>query len=186
MGAKGDSVQGLWRGTAPAVLLTVPYCAVQFVVLKQCKAYLHERGMHNTNLVRASSFVSGAVAGAAATLASYPFDLVRTILAAQGEPRVHRGMVDVASSIVREHGIRGMYSGVGITLMEIMPYAAIQFGSYDLLKTSLKNWQDTNGIDDTRQTQFARQFGAGLLAGMAGKVRAAAAGAVQCALIRCA
>lgn len=34
------------------------------------------------------SFTSGAVAGAAATVASYPFDLLRTTLAAQGEPKV--------------------------------------------------------------------------------------------------
>jgi len=36
----------------------------------------------------AVSFASGAVAGAAATVASYPFDLLRTTLAAQGEPKV--------------------------------------------------------------------------------------------------
>jgi hypothetical protein len=34
------------------------------------------------------SFTSGALAGAAATVASYPFDLLRTTLAAQGEPKV--------------------------------------------------------------------------------------------------
>ena len=34
------------------------------------------------------SFVSGAMAGAAATVASYPFDILRTTLAAQGEPKV--------------------------------------------------------------------------------------------------
>jgi solute carrier family 25 thiamine pyrophosphate transporter 19 len=34
------------------------------------------------------SFASGALAGAAATVASYPFDLLRTTLAAQGEPKV--------------------------------------------------------------------------------------------------
>ena len=34
------------------------------------------------------SFVSGAMAGAAATIASYPFDILRTTLAAQGEPKV--------------------------------------------------------------------------------------------------
>lgn len=33
-------------------------------------------------------YVSGAVAGAAATFVSYPFDLLRTTLAAQGEPKV--------------------------------------------------------------------------------------------------
>ena len=34
------------------------------------------------------SYVSGALAGCAATVGSYPFDLVRTILASQGEPKV--------------------------------------------------------------------------------------------------
>lgn len=34
------------------------------------------------------SYVSGAVAGCAATVGSYPFDLIRTILASQGEPKV--------------------------------------------------------------------------------------------------
>lgn len=34
------------------------------------------------------SFIGGGVAGAGATLASYPFDLLRTVLAAQGEPKV--------------------------------------------------------------------------------------------------
>ena len=34
------------------------------------------------------SYASGAVAGFAATAVSYPFDLLRTTLAAQGEPRV--------------------------------------------------------------------------------------------------
>ncbi|RRT38867.1 hypothetical protein BHE74_00052888 [Ensete ventricosum] len=34
------------------------------------------------------SYFSGALAGCAATIGSYPFDLLRTILASQGEPRV--------------------------------------------------------------------------------------------------
>jgi solute carrier family 25 thiamine pyrophosphate transporter 19 len=34
------------------------------------------------------SFIGGSLAGTAATIAAYPFDLLRTILAAQGEPKV--------------------------------------------------------------------------------------------------
>lgn len=34
------------------------------------------------------SYLSGALAGCAATVGSYPFDLLRTILASQGEPKV--------------------------------------------------------------------------------------------------
>lgn len=32
-----EGVQGLWRGTVPGLLLTVPYTAVQFVALHQVK-----------------------------------------------------------------------------------------------------------------------------------------------------
>lgn len=40
------------------------------------------------NLSPYLSYVSGALAGCAATVGSYPFDLLRTILASQGEPKV--------------------------------------------------------------------------------------------------
>jgi hypothetical protein len=44
-------------------------------------------------------------------------------------------MVDAAQGIVRQQGARGLYRGLGVTLVEIMPYAALQFGLYDLFNT---------------------------------------------------
>jgi solute carrier family 25 thiamine pyrophosphate transporter 19 len=69
------------------MLLTIPYTSVQFVALHQCKQMAAQHGWEGRSSA-AVSFTSGAVAGAAATLASYPFDLLRTTLAAQGEPKV--------------------------------------------------------------------------------------------------
>ncbi|PNX67029.1 mitochondrial thiamine pyrophosphate carrier-like protein, partial [Trifolium pratense] len=43
---------------------------------------------NHTNLSPYLSYVSGAAAGCAATVGSYPFDLLRTILASQGEPKL--------------------------------------------------------------------------------------------------
>jgi solute carrier family 25 thiamine pyrophosphate transporter 19 len=40
-------------------------------------------------------------------------------------------LVFAARGIVREHGVRGLYRGLGVTVLEIMPYAALQFGLYD-------------------------------------------------------
>lgn len=81
-------LQGLWRGTVPGILLTVPYTGVQFVMLQQCKQLAKRQGLTGPKESRLVSFGSGAIAGSAATLASYPFDLLRTTLAAQGEPKV--------------------------------------------------------------------------------------------------
>ena len=36
--------------------------------------------------------------------------------------------------LMRDRGIAGLYAGVGVTLVEIIPASAIQFGSYAMLK----------------------------------------------------
>ncbi|PNG99170.1 Mitochondrial thiamine pyrophosphate carrier, partial [Tetrabaena socialis] len=142
---------GLWRGTVPGLLLTVPYTAVQFVALQQIRQAAADYGLTaNPGTGPLVSLASGALAGAAATVASYPFDLLRTTLAAQGEPkqagtqagasaavvlqlacRVYRNMWEAGRGIVSARGPAGLYGGMGVTLVEIMPYAALQFGLYD-------------------------------------------------------
>lgn len=160
-------MQGLWKGTTPALALVVPYCAVQFAVLNHCKSLASANGLDNTKWGPAISFGGGSIAGAAATAVSYPFDLLRTVLASQGSPPVYRGMVDAATSIVRQRGMRGLFSGLGITLAEIIPYAGIQFGAYDALKVVLGKGP---GEHLSSSNSFAREFAAGFLAGLISKV----------------
>eukprot|EP00878_Enallax_costatus_P026548 GHUV01028494.1.p1 GENE.GHUV01028494.1~~GHUV01028494.1.p1 ORF type:complete len:225 (+),score=70.03 GHUV01028494.1:1129-1803(+) len=46
-------------------------------------------------------------------------------------PQVYRGMTDAARAIYKDQGFTGLYRGLGVTLVEIVPYAALQFGLYD-------------------------------------------------------
>jgi solute carrier family 25 thiamine pyrophosphate transporter 19 len=69
-------------------MLTIPYTAVQFTALQQFHSAAQLAGLTTSRWGPSVSFLSGAGAGACATVASYPFDLLRTTLAAQGEPRV--------------------------------------------------------------------------------------------------
>eukprot|EP00884_Botryococcus_braunii_P003139 jgi/Botrbrau1/12826/Bobra.20_1s0016.1 len=134
-----EGVRGLWRGTVPGLLLTVPYTSVQFAVLQQLHSAADRAGLQKGKWATSVSFLSGAGAGAAATIASYPFDLLRTTLAAQGEPKVYRGLGDAARGIVHKFGIKGLYRGMGATLVEIIPYAAVQFGMYDVCKSMYRS-----------------------------------------------
>ena len=52
------------------------------------------------------------------------------------ETQVYGGMTSAARGIVEQHGVRGLYRGIGITLTEIVPYAALQFGLYDIFNNA--------------------------------------------------
>eukprot|EP00850_Spirogloea_muscicola_P013582 SM000093S24393 [mRNA] locus=s93:25680:27935:- [translate_table: standard] len=160
-----EGIRGFWRGTVPALLLVMPYTAVQFVVLYRFRFWVLGPAAEDDQrkLNPTLSFVGGALAGAAATVCSYPFDLLRTILASQGEPKVRAGLTGKAVqnhtaflsnmtkvylsmssallAILRTRGVRGLYAGLTPTLVEIVPYAGLQFGLYDLFKAWAAHWR---------------------------------------------
>ncbi|CAH9120905.1 unnamed protein product [Cuscuta epithymum] len=137
-----EGLRGYWRGNVPALLMVMPYTAIQFPVLHQLKiiASGSSKSEDHINLSPIISFVSGALAGCAATLGSYPFDLLRTVLASQGEPKVYPNMRSAFVDILRSRGVQGLYSGLSPTLVEIIPYAGLQFGTYDTFKRWTMAW----------------------------------------------
>ncbi|XP_072961277.1 mitochondrial thiamine diphosphate carrier 2-like isoform X2 [Typha angustifolia] len=139
-----EGLPGFWRGNVPALLMYMPYTAIQFTVLHKFKTFAagSSKTEDHLHLSPYLSYVSGALAGCAATLGSYPFDLLRTILASQGEPKVYPTMRSAFIDIINTRGIQGLYYGLSPTLVEIVPYAGLQFGSYD----TLKRWMMIEGL----------------------------------------
>ena len=91
-----EGVRAMWAGTTPALLLWVPYTAIQFTVLNAFKdaADEWERARPGSTRGVPMNFIGGAVAGSAATVVTYPFDVIRTLLASQGHPKVYKGILD--------------------------------------------------------------------------------------------
>ncbi|KAK9136936.1 hypothetical protein Sjap_007530 [Stephania japonica] len=119
-------------------------------ILQATKDIMREEGLpEHIKLSPYFSYVSGAVAGCAATVGSYPFDLVRTILASQGEPKVYSSMRSAFVGIYKARGIQGLYAGLSPTLVEIIPYAGLQFGTYDTFKRWMMTW---NRFRDSSQS----------------------------------
>ncbi|KAI9123333.1 hypothetical protein K1719_006222 [Acacia pycnantha] len=137
-----EGIKGFWRGNVPALLMVMPYTAIQFTVLHKLKTFASgsSKTENHIHLSPYLSYVSGALAGCAATVGSYPFDLLRTILASQGEPKVYPNMRSAFLDIVRTRGLQGLYSGLSPTLVEIIPYAGLQFGTYDTFKRWTMAW----------------------------------------------
>lgn len=137
-----EGLPGFWRGNVPALLMVMPYTAIQFTVLHRLKTYAagSSKTEAHKQLSPYLSYISGALAGCAATIGSYPFDLLRTILASQGEPKIYPTMRSAFFDIIQARGFRGLYAGLSPTLVEIVPYAGLQFGTYDTFKRWTTSW----------------------------------------------
>ncbi|CAM8940586.1 unnamed protein product [Rhodiola kirilowii] len=167
-----EGYRGFWRGNVPALLMVMPYTAIQFTVLHKIKTFAagSSKAEDHSSLSPYLSYISGALAGCAATVGSYPFDLLRTILASQGEPKVYPNMRSAFLDIVQNRGFRGLYAGLSPTLVEIIPYAGMQFGTYDTFKRWAMIW-NKNKLGNTYDTLSSFQlFVCGLAAGTCAKL----------------
>ncbi|KAJ1956520.1 mitochondrial thiamine pyrophosphate transporter [Dipsacomyces acuminosporus] len=136
-----EGIRGLFKGNLSAEYLYLTYGAAQFLAFGAI-----ENALLCTDVVpkKARSFVAGALAGAIATSATYPFDLLRTrFIAQEQDSRVYTSILEAISKIHAEEGLRGFYRGLGSACLQIMPYMGVVFTSYDALSTGYR-WMRTN------------------------------------------
>lgn len=137
-------VFALFRGNVAAIYLWVGYSAVQFAVYGRIKEWIEAKDGTQQSHPTAVSFVSGAIAGLAATLGTYPFDISRTIFAARGLPqhslqdaagtfRPPKSLYDFAFSLYQQKGLKGFYAGSGPASIQVVPYMGLNFAIYDYL-----------------------------------------------------
>ncbi|KAI5796648.1 mitochondrial thiamine pyrophosphate carrier [Geopyxis carbonaria] len=143
-----EGVRGLWKGNVPAELLYMTYGGTQFLAYREAAAFIQSLPFDVPD--SGKSFFSGAIAGGAATVITYPLDLLRTRFAAQGNQRVYQSLLHSVQQIHANEGIRGFFRGVGAAIIQIVPYMGIFFCTYEATKIRLqaieyapKHWTDS-------------------------------------------
>lgn len=131
-----EGLTGFWRGNIPAEGLYLSYGAVQFLAYRSTAQALNELAEHGGVALpgTATSFISGAVAGTAATTATYPLDLLRTRFAAQGTERIYDGLIGSVRDIARREGLVGFFRGLNAGIGQVVPYMGLFFSLYEVLK----------------------------------------------------
>jgi solute carrier family 25 (mitochondrial thiamine pyrophosphate transporter), member 19 len=127
-----EGVTALWKGNMPALMMVVPYGSLQFAAFYQLR---QSRMFELKEPYQSLAF--GAVSGVFATACTYPFDLLRTVFAAQSEPRKYPTFGSAITGIYRKRGVQGLYAGFWPTLVEIVPYVAIAFASYEYARAEV-------------------------------------------------
>nr|GEV52859.1 graves disease carrier protein [Tanacetum cinerariifolium] len=152
---KHEGLPGFYKGNGASVLRIVPYAALHFMTYEQYRGWI----LDNYTVLGTGPVVdllAGSAAGGTAVLCTYPLDLARTKLAYQvvdAKPIVgngaksiiaqpqYSGIKNVLQSVYREGGMRGLYRGVGPTLIGILPYAGLKFYIYEELKSRVPEEQ---------------------------------------------
>ena len=135
MGSSG--VLGLWRGSGITMVRVVPYAAITYSTFDVMK-YHTPRFMFTQERDPVTTFLAGAIAGVVATTVTYPFDVLRTRMAAHWspEPKYASAMAGLRRTIEQE-GIRSLTAGLRPALVGIAPFVGINFACYESLKPYL-------------------------------------------------
>jgi solute carrier family 25 thiamine pyrophosphate transporter 19 len=143
--AREEGVRSLWKGNLTAEFLWGGYMAVQFVTYRALQRVVDRRLAASSPRDRnrptsrvAVDMMCGGLAGGLATGATYPFDLIRTRLSAQPEPKIYRGLLHAARQIVAHERVVGLYQGLTPALVSVVPYMGIQFAVYEALKRNFR------------------------------------------------
>lgn len=145
-----EGITGFWKGNIPAEGLYLSYGAVQFLAYRSTTQLLNKVSEETDVKIpgAAKSFVSGAVAGTAATTTTYPLDLLRTRFAAQGSEKVYDGLLASVRDITRHEGYGGWFRGLSAGIGQIVPYMGLFFAFYEGLKPQLATVQLPFGSAD--------------------------------------
>jgi solute carrier family 25 protein 42 len=132
--ASHEGLSALWRGHTATLARVAPYAGMHFAAHDALDRALEQRLPGVGSAQTARRFVAGAGAGVFATATTYPLDVLRARFAVQ------RGR-----SIRLRDALRGnLYSGVGPTMMGIVPYAGITWATYlalvDVMPESDRFW----------------------------------------------
>ncbi|KAL4557601.1 hypothetical protein LXL04_035785 [Taraxacum kok-saghyz] len=145
----------LYKGLVPSILSMAPSSAVFYGVYDILKSaylnspegkrrikYMKQQGnelniLEQLELGPMRTLLHGAVAGACAEVATYPFEVVRRQLQLQVRANKLSALATCAK-IVENGGVSALYAGLIPSLLQVLPSAAISYFVYEFMKLVLK------------------------------------------------
>jgi solute carrier family 25 (mitochondrial S-adenosylmethionine transporter), member 26 len=125
----------LYRGWGITVMREVPFTVIQFPLWEALKAWGRRRKGDGLEVSAAESALYGSISGAVAAGTTTPLDVLKTRIMLSKE-RV--GVIPLLKSILKTHGIRPFFAGIGPRVGWISAGGAIFLGSYQWALNALQ------------------------------------------------
>ena len=179
-----EGIRGLYRGVSAPLVASTPIYAISFWGYDVGQTIVRKfdgSNINNNNSSRPLTIPEIMVAGGLSALPMIivmaPTERIKCLLQVQttttttsttatgGQPQPPRytGMVDCASKVYKSGGLPSLYKGTMLTLMRDVPGSIAWFGTYEVIKRSLVEWQ---GKEDGGDLSPLAVMTAGGFAGM--------------------
>lgn len=143
----GGFYKGLFAsywGCAEGALQFILYEQIKTRMLCQKNADLKENRLPPTDkLPKHIIFIAAAVAKCTAAVATYPHEVARTRIREQARGGIfkYRSMWQTIGIVAKEEGRSGLYAGMGVHLLKVVPNSAIMFLTYEVVNTWLSQFK---------------------------------------------
>ena len=163
-----EGIRSLWKGIFAGLQRQFLFAGLRIGLYGPVRDIIcrdNKPGVQPSLLQRISA---GLVTGAFGIAVACPTDVVKIRLQAEGkkapgEPRKYKGSLDAYAKIVREEGVKGLYSGLGANMVRNSIMNAAELASYDQIKASFLNLMPNVKPEDKR-LHFVCGFSAGFIA----------------------
>jgi len=127
-----EGVLSFWKGNGTNVLRVVPVYALKFGFNDKFKSMVRKPGQVQLGI--SQLILSGTSAGLFQACITYPLETVRTRLTlGPSMGAKYNGIVDCFTTTVKTEGVRGLYKGIGPTILSGAPYVGLQMTFFELL-----------------------------------------------------
>lgn len=130
---RDEGFLALYKGVTPTLLGALPYEGIKFGTV----GFLERTFPTEEKTTPMRKMIFGGLGGVMAGLITYPNDTIRRLLQLQGSRGTnseYSGYFDCVRKTYQAEGIGRFYRGMTINIIRMAPNAAVQFGSYELLK----------------------------------------------------
>jgi hypothetical protein len=138
---RDEGFRALYKGVTPTLIGAMPYEGIKFGTVGLLELYFpiqkDENNNENKKWKPLRKMLFGGMGGIMAGFITYPNDTVRRLLQLQGSRGTttqFTGYMDCVRKTYAAHGVARFYRGWMINVVRMAPNAAVQFGSYELLK----------------------------------------------------